>query len=327
MATFRPDTRRQFLKFGLALAASGSLPAVARAAKPLRIVTPFTVNGPTDTVTRILAQSLGRALQRPVYVDNLPGDSGRYGVAAFLRQANDDTLLIGHTGTHAVSPAMFSDLPYRPIEDFAPIGVIAETPTAIAANRTFPADDVAGLIAATRDPEQTVRFLHGGVGTMSWGAALMLQTALGEKLSFVSCAGSKSAVARIAAGEPGMVVDQITNIAPEVSRERLKALALADRKRSGALPGVPTTIEAGLPFTMAVWTALFARADMPAADLAVYRTAFQVALDDGALQARLDDLGSATPDAEHRSPEALHQLIESETLRWKIALRPLRSTL
>jgi len=322
-----PGTRRDFLKLGMALAASASLPAAARAAKPLRIVTPFTVNGPTDTVTRILAESLGRTLRRPVYIDNLPGDGGRYGVTAFLRQANADTLLIGHTGTHAVSPAMFSDLLYRPIEDFAPIGVIAETPTAIAANRAFPADDVAGLVAAARDPEQTVRFLHGGVGTMSWGAALMLQTALGKKLSFVSCAGSKRAVARIATGEPGMVVDQITNIAPEVSRGRLKALAIAGRTRSDALPGVPTTIEAGLPFTMWVWTALFARADIPAADLAVYRAGFQAALDDNALQARLDDLGSATPDSEHRTPQALHQLIESETLRWKIALQPLRSSL
>jgi tripartite-type tricarboxylate transporter receptor subunit TctC len=158
---------------------------------------------------------------------------------------------------------------------------------------------------------------HAGVGSVSFTTCLLLNSILGVKPASIPFNGTGPALTALIAGQVDYMCDQIVNLVQQVQGGQIKAYAIGTPERSPALPGVPTSNEAGLPqFQAQAWNALFAPKDTPQPVLDKLTDALDKALDDEQTRKRLLELGSVLPDKAGRGQQALAALVKSEIARW-----------
>ena len=308
-----------------ALAAVALAPP-ARAAwpeRPVTMIVPFAAGGPTDVLARILAEHMSRTLGQPVAIENVAGGGGTTGILR-LAQAPPDgyTIAMGHMGTHGAAPAVFPDLKYDPVRDFAPIGLAAATPIVVVGRKDLPPKDLRELVAYLKAGAEGLNEAHAGVGSVSYTACALLDALVGARPSRIVYRGTGPALNDLVAGQVDYMCDQIVNLVPQIQAGTIKAYAVALPERSPALPGVPTTREAGLPeFQVTAWNALFAPKGTPPAIVKRLSTALLAALDDPPTRKRIVDLGGDLSNTAARTPEGLQRLVESEVARWNKVLR------
>ena len=175
-------------------------PATAFPDKPITIIVPAAAGGPSDTVARLVAQSMGETLGQQVLVENLGGAGGSLGAGQAARAAPDGhTLLLYHVGVATFS-ALYPQLPYEPQTDFSSIGLITEVPMAIVGRKDLPATDIAGLIDALRDGE-ALSFGTAGVGAVSDLCGMLLSDALGAEMVIVPYKGTGPAMTDLMGGQ------------------------------------------------------------------------------------------------------------------------------
>ncbi|MFN9129443.1 MAG: Bug family tripartite tricarboxylate transporter substrate binding protein [bacterium] len=239
----------------LALALPGPI-AVAQAAeapgpypsRPIRYVVPFAPGGPTDIMSRAIAERLSVALGTPVVVDNRAGAGGGVGAEIVARSAPDGyTLMIGHVGTHAINISLYAKVNYDPIKDFQPISMIATLPFVLVVNPGVPAKNVKDLIALARSRPGAINFASGGTGSSSQMNVEQFRSLAKIELAHVPYKGTASAIPDLLVGEVQMAIDTVAALLPHIKSGRLRALGVGDRVRSPLLSGVPTIEEAGVP--------------------------------------------------------------------------------
>lgn len=291
--------------------------------RPITLVVPFAAGGPTDTIARIVAGPMAKALGQPVTIENVTGGGGTTGITqASQAEADGYTIMMGHMGTHGAAPALFRALKYDPAKTFDPIGLAAGTPVVIVARKDFPAKDLKGFIAALHDSGPAYSQAHAGVGSVSHSAGMLFDSIVTAKPTFVVYRGTGPAVNDLIAGQVDFLTDQIVNVAPHLQAGTIRAYAIATPERSPVLPDVPTTREAGLPeFEVTAWNAVFAPKGLPKDVAAKLGHALDAALDDPPTRDRLLKLGGKVPEGAGRGPAALQKLVESEVARWTPALR------
>ncbi|MDM0026492.1 Bug family tripartite tricarboxylate transporter substrate binding protein [Variovorax saccharolyticus] len=262
----RPHRRALLLQVGAALLATSGWPA-ARAAlgdKPIRLIVPFPAGGGTDVMGRLLAQALSQELGATVIVDNVPGATGTLGSAQAARAAPDGhTLLLGISATHAIAPSLFKDLKYRP-DDFTAIARLAHGGNVLVANPGYAANsapDMVALAKRSRDP-----LIYGSWGNGSGGHLAMesLRMAAGIETVHVPYKGVAPLLQDVVGGQIQVAMADVAGALPLLRAGRIKALAVTGRKRSSALPEVPTLVEGRIAFDTESWFALFAPARLPA---------------------------------------------------------------
>jgi tripartite-type tricarboxylate transporter receptor subunit TctC len=227
------------------------------------------------------------------------------------------TILMGQMGTHAASVALYPNLPYKPAEDFAAIGMVAGFPLLIAARKDFPADNLKEFIAYLKANDTRLNQGHAGVGSIFFTTCLLLNSILGTKPTMVPFAGGAPAMNALVGGQVDFMCADILTGAPQLADGKIKIYALAAPARNPALPQVPTTAEAGLPeYVVSGWTGLFAPKDTPKPIVDALAAALDKALDDETTRKRLAVLGCDIPDKPKRGPAALLALVESEIARW-----------
>jgi tripartite-type tricarboxylate transporter receptor subunit TctC len=227
------------------------------------------------------------------------------------------TILMGQMGTHAAAVALYPNLPYRPDQDFAPIGQTSSFPILLVARKTLPPDDLRQFIAYVKANAATMTNAHAGVGSILFTTALLLNSILGVKPTMVPFTGGGPAMNAMIAGQVDYMCADPIAVAPQVPAHTIKVYAVAAQSRNVILPSVPTTIEAGLPaFQASAWNGLFAPKATPQPVLDRLVGALDKALDDEATRKRLFVLGSDIPDKAHRGPAALLALVKSEIARW-----------
>jgi tripartite-type tricarboxylate transporter receptor subunit TctC len=139
--------------------------------KVITIIVPFSAGGPTDTVTRLLAQSMGKTLGQQVIVENVGGAGGTIGATRAAKAASDGyTLLLHHIGM-STSVALYRKLPFNPVTDFEPIGLVTDVPMTLVARKDFPAKDLKELIAHVKANRDKVSYANAGLGAASTSAA------------------------------------------------------------------------------------------------------------------------------------------------------------
>lgn len=289
-------------------------------ARPITIIVPFSAGGPTDVVTRIIAEPMAKALGQPIRIENILGGGGTMGARrAKNALPNGYTLIMGHMGTHAAAVSLYRHLGYDPQKDFAPIGLVTGMPILIVARMDLPAHDLKDFIQFLKANEPMVKEGHAGVGSVSYATCALFNSLVGVKPAAVPFDGTAPAMNALVDGQIDYMCDQVVNLVSQVEGGVARAYAVASPERNPVLLQVPTTREAGLKdFLVTAWDALFAPAKTPQPILDKLTAALDKALSDQQTHQRLLDLGSEIPDRKHRGQGALAKLVSSEIARWTI---------
>lgn len=291
--------RRQFLHFTSCAFAAGlitrseSAGAQPFTGKQIRIVVPFPAGGPTDIVTRPLAQMLGDALKAVVIVDNRGGAGGTIGADAVAKSAPDgQVLLMATVGTHAINPTLYKKLPYDAVKDFTPIALIAIAPVAVVVNPSLSVGNLADLVALAKQKPGKLNYGSAGAGSPGHLTGEMFKTAAGINIQHVPYKGSAPAVTDLIGGQIDIMFDPLQSVLSNVQAGKLRALALSSKARSSVLPNVPTIAESGYNgFESTAWWAVFAPANLPAALVAILTDEIKRIVSSDSFRSKLEPLG------------------------------------
>jgi tripartite-type tricarboxylate transporter receptor subunit TctC len=286
--------------------------------RPITLIVPFAAGGPTDVISRIVAEHMSRTLGQQVVIENVVGAGGTTASTKAKNATNDGyTLITGHMGTHAASVALYPNLAYNPSTDFEPISILAGTPVVILGTKDFPAKDLKEFVAYVKANADKLNMAHAGVGSVSHITCLLLNSIIGVDPVQVPFNGTGPAMNALIGGQVDYMCDQIVNVVPQINGGTIKGYAVGTADRNPALPNLPTAKEAGMPeFEAQAWNALFAPKGTPKAALDKLNAAVVLALDDENVRKRLLDLGSVIPTKQQRTPQELASLVTNETARW-----------
>ncbi|WP_043836743.1 tripartite tricarboxylate transporter substrate binding protein BugD [Muricoccus aerilatus] len=316
-------TRRRALALATALGTTTLLPGLARAQagypnRPISVIVPFAAGGPTDVVTRLVAELMSRDLGQPVVVENVGGAGGTLG-AQRVAQARPDgyTLLLHHIGM-GTTPTLYRRLAYDPVNGFEPIGLVTEVPMTIIAKKDFPAANLAEMVRVIREQKQSINLANAGVGAASHLCGLLLQSAVQTQVTTIPYRGTGPAMTDLIGGTVDLMCDQTTNTTQQIRSGAVRAFAVTTNERNAALPELPTAAEAGLPgFEVSVWHGLYAPKGTDAAILNRLSRSLQGALRDERLVARFAELGTAPVSQERATPEAHRAYWQADIAKWR----------
>ena len=260
-------TATALLCLGTAAQAQASWPT-----KPVRIVVPFAAGGTTDLLARAIAPELGKAFGQQFIVDNRGGAGGNIGADLVAKAPGDGyTLLMGTVGTHGINRALYKQLPYDPIKDFAPITLVASVPNVMVMNadkaRTLNIANVQDFIRYAKANPGRLNMASSGNGTSIHLAGELFKTMTGSYMLHMPYRGSAPALLDMVGGSMDVMFDNLPSSMPHIKSGKLRPLAVTSAQRSAALPDVPTVEEAGGPalkgYEASSWFGLLAPADTP----------------------------------------------------------------
>jgi tripartite-type tricarboxylate transporter receptor subunit TctC len=301
----------------LALAIAGAASAQNWPSRPLNLVVPFAAGGPSDVAGRILAQGLGEALGAQVVVENPSGAGGTVGSSRVARAAPDGyQFVLGNSGTHAWSQALYKKPPYNTVTDFTALGLIVEAPRVLITPRDFPANSLAEFIAYVKANQARMKWGSAGAGSASHVSCILLNAVLGVDVIHVPYRGLGPAMQDLIAGRIDYLCDSVSTSLPQIESNSVKAIANTGSKRVAVLPNLPTAREQGLDFDVNTWQGLFLPKGTPEPTVRRLNQAVSKALDMPSVRERFDALGEQVAAPERRSPEYFAQFVASEIERW-----------
>ena len=241
--------------------------APAQAAWPERTVTlivPWAPGGSTDILARMLSDYLTRSLGQTVIVDNKAGASGNIGSNLVAKAKPDGyTLLVGSMSTHAMNQALFSSMPFEPVDDFTPISLVAFVTNTLVINPKIPVNSVAELIAYAKANPKKLNFASAGAGSTNHISAVLFELAAGIQMTHIPYKGGAPAVLDTVAGQTEVLFGAGTQTLPHVKSGKLKVLAVTESARSPQLPDTPTVAETLPGYELVVWYGAFGPKDLP----------------------------------------------------------------
>ena len=244
------NIRRLACGFGAALCLLGASQASAQAwpTRPLKWIVPFPPGGPTDTLSRAVAQQLSESLGQAVVIENRGGAGGGLGMDALAKSVPDGyTIGLPTTGTHAINPALYGNkLPYDPLRDFTPLSLAVVYVNILVINPAHPAKNVAELIAFAKANPGGVTFGSAGNGASNHLSGEVLKSLAGAPMQHVPYKGSAQALTDVMAGNITFMYDILNTSLPQIRAGRVRALAVTSARRSPYIPEVPTMEEAGV---------------------------------------------------------------------------------
>ena len=309
--------------FGMTALAAVSLISVSANAqtypeRTITMVVPFSAGGPTDTVARLVAESMSKDLGQQIIVENVGGAGGTLG-AGRVAQADPDgyTILLHHIGM-ATSATLYRKLAYDTLNAFEYVGLVTEVPMTIVARKDFEPTDLKGLIDYVKANKDTVTVANAGIGAASHLCGMMFMSAIETPLVTVPYKGTGPAMTDLLGGQVDIMCDQTTNTAKQIQGGTIKAYAVTSPTRLDVLPDVPTTDEARLPgMQVGVWHGLYAPKGTPAEITARLSKSLQLALKEPGVAARFAELGTVPSAEADATPAALKAKLEGEIARWK----------
>ena len=282
--------------------------------RAIKVIVPYPAGGPTDTVARAVTQSLSAELGQSVVIENQSGAGGRIAMKAVARGTPDGyTLLLGGTNNNAITPALYKDLDFDAVKDFAPVAAIATNSLVLVVHPSVPAKTLAELVAyAKANPGKLSS--GGGVGISPHFLLEFVRVKSGANILFVPYRGAAPAMTDVIAGQIQMHASAKTLLLPQIQAGKLRALAVASATRWPELPDVPTLREAGLEgFPTAVWYGLLAPAGTPAPVVGKLNAAVNARLKSDAVTAAFAKLGL---EAKSLSPQDFGAVLVKERELW-----------
>jgi tripartite-type tricarboxylate transporter receptor subunit TctC len=282
--------------------------------RPVRIIVGFGPASAADVVARVLAQRLGQSMHQQFVVETRPGAGSSIAAEYVARAPHDGYTLLMATVANTINPAIMPRLSFDFQKDLAPVTLVTAVPILLAAHPRLGVRDVRGLIALAKQKPGEVLFGSSGTGTGAHLAGEMFNTMAGVKLVHVPYPGSAQALTDLIAGRIGLMFGAASTTLPHVQAGELVALAMAQSKRSGIAPDVPSMAEAGLPgFDTAVWFGLLAPAGTPAEIISALSREVNTALKTDVVIAPLRAQGMEPIGG---SPAEFADYIARETAKW-----------
>ena len=311
--------KRSFYAFAAAsiIASTVSASAAEYPTRPITIIVPSAAGGPTDTLTRVLADRMRVTLGQPIVIENQGTAGGAVAVGRVARAAPDGyTISVGQWGNFVINGAVYS-LPYDLLNDFAPVALLASNPQLIDAKKEMAANNLQELIDWLKQNPGKASQGTAGAGSPAHVGGIYFQKMTGTNFQFVPYRGGAPAMLDLIAGRIDLLFDQASNSVPQVRAGRIKAYAVTAKTRLPAAPEIPTVDEAGLPgFYVSVWHGMWAPKNTPAPIIAKLNAAVVDALADSAVRQRLAELGQQIPPRERQTPEALGTYQRAEAKKW-----------
>ena len=277
----------------LLLAGTAASAATDYPTQPITVLVPHAAGGPTDTVARLIAESMTGTLGQQLLVENAGGAGSTVGTARAARAEPDGyTLLLNHVA-QASSATLYRKLSYDPDGAFDGIGRITDVPMTIVARADFEAETIGELIEYIRANKDTVTYAHAGVGSASHLCGMLFMDAIDVPLTTVPYKGTGPAMTDLLGGQVDVMCDQTTNTVNQIKTGKIKGYAVTTKDRLAVLPDLPTLGESRFPgFEMTVWHGLYAPAGTPKEMIEKLSSALQVAVQDPKVVERFADLGT-----------------------------------
>lgn len=300
------------LFFGAAAAGAQEFPT-----RQITLIMPFAAGGPGDTIARVFGQSMGNALGQQILVENVGGAGGTIGVArAAAARPDGYTILLHHIGM-ATNSAMYANLKYDAINDFEPIGLVADNPMVYVVRKDLPVADFGQFITYAKANAAKLTYSHAGVGSASHLGGLLFLSAIGSDIRGVPYRGAGPALNDVISGQIDLMCDQPVNVIGAASSGHVKALAVTAPKRQPTLPEVPAVTEHGQPnLVVTIWLGLYAPKGTPQPIVQKLSSALQAATVDSMVKDRMAAVGIDVMPRERATPDALRQHLAAETRRW-----------
>jgi len=283
----------------------------------ITFVVPFAAGGPTDTVTRLIAEPMSEELGQQIVVQNVEGAGGTVAAGQVAdAEAEGYEVLIHHIGM-STAPALYPDLAYAPLEDFKTVGLITDVPMTIVARSDFEPETLEDLVTYVSDNADTVTLANAGIGAASQLCGLLIESAIDVDLTEVPYDGTGPALTDLVGGQVDFMCDQTTNTTGQIQSGEIKGYAVTTPERIDALPDLPTTAEAGLAdVEVGVWHGIYVPADTPDAIVQKLTDALAVALEDQGVIDEMAKLGTSPVPADQVTPEAHTAKLEEQIDLW-----------
>ena len=280
--------------------------------KPIKLITPYPPGGPTDVLARVVSPKLAERLGQPVVIDNKPGASGMIGADQVAKAAPDGYTLLANASIHVINPSLYKDPPYDAIKDFAPVSLIAEVPLVLVVNPKLGVKTVKELIAKAKG--KPLNFASSGNGSAPHLAGEGFKIATGADMMHIPYKGSGPAITDLIGGQVDLMFDSLPSSMPYIKSGRIVAIAVSTKKRSSALPDVPTVAESGVPgFDVSTWYGIWAPAATPPAIVKKVSSEVAAVVRMPDVKARLHELGA---EPVGNTPEEFTAYNRSELAKW-----------
>ena len=257
------------------LAAAGAIAAEIYPAKPVRLIVPFPPGGGTDIIARLVGQKFSAQVGQPLVIDNRGGANAIIGTDLAAKSPGDGyTLLVVLPASMAVNPALYPNLPYDPLRDFAPVIQFNSIPLLMAAHPSLPAKTVAALIQLARSRPGQVIFASSGTGGSSHLALELFKLMTRTDMVHVPYKGGGPAMNELLGGQVQLYAGTVIAVLPFVKTGKLRALGVTSLRRIENLPEIPAIAETVAGYESVVWQGIVAPRATPEAIVSRLNTEF-----------------------------------------------------
>jgi tripartite-type tricarboxylate transporter receptor subunit TctC len=304
----------RFIALALALAASGAA-AQPYPSKPIRVIIPFVAGGSSDIVGRAIAAKFQELLGQPGVVENRPGANGAI-AAEFVAKSDPDgyTVLVGSIGVFSINSALFKDLRYNPVRDFAPLTLAVTTPNVLITKPTLAAGSLKELVDHMKKNPGKLSYCSSGTGSSDHLTAELLKQASATDAVHVPYKGGAACQTDIMGNQVDFSFQNLGAVTNYIKANRMKALAVTAKARHPQLPDVPNAAEAGVAdLVVTSWQAAAAPAKTPPAVVARLNDAMVKALRSRDVSERMQQIGF---DVVASSPQEFGDFMKAEVERW-----------
>jgi tripartite-type tricarboxylate transporter receptor subunit TctC len=302
-------------------------PLTARAQDwPTRAVTmvvPYAAGGPVDTLARILAARLSEILGQQVVVENMPGAGGMTGASRVAKAAADGyTVLLSGSAVLAINQSLYKKPLYNAVTDFEHVALFADSARVVIARKDLPANTLAEFVAYAKANQARMQFGSAGVGSGMHVCAVLLNAAMGTRITHVPYRGSAPAMQDLIGGRIDFVAEQISTALPQIQSNTVKAIATLGLERAPGLEQLPTAQEQGLAgLDCGSWASLSFPKGTPDEIVRHLAKAVNEAVETPAVRERFKSIGVTIPPPERRTPEYLAKFVPSEIERWAAPIK------
>lgn len=311
--------RHRSMLAAVALLAAAAATAQTYPDRPVRLIAPWPPGGSVDTTARYINEQLGRELGQPVIIENRSGATGNIGSEAVARAKPDGYVLLINTITIATAPALFPNLPFDVLKDFAPISLVAEAPHLLIVSNKVPAKNVAELVALMRANPGKLSYSSAGNGSNFHMAGELFKELSKTYALHVPYRGGGPALLDTISGQVEFSFPSLTAALPQAAAGRVRGLAVTSGTRSPAAPDLPTIAEAGLPgYEFTSWQLVLAPAGTPPEILARIHGAIVETMKAPSVRERYAREGTIQRST---SPAEASAFLKDEVARWGKIIR------
>jgi tripartite-type tricarboxylate transporter receptor subunit TctC len=291
--------------------------------RPITMVVTFAAGSGDDLVARIIAPRMAEILGQTVVIENVGGAGGMNGASRVARAAPDGyQMVLGGTGTFAANQTLYKHPLYNAVTDFKPVALVVQQPMVLITANEAPVANLQEFIAYAKTNQAKMHFGSGGAGSATHLACVLLNLAIGVKVTHVPYRSAVQAIEDTVGGRIDYVCPITSTAVGQIQGKRLKAIAMLSQTRAPVLPDLPTASEQGLAgFDAYIWNGIFVPKGTPDEIVKKLHDAAVAAMDTPAVDQRIRQMAGALVAPDRRSPEYLRQFVEDEIKKWAIPIK------